>query len=188
MQNQYEDNEEEDFGPSKSEIKRRLDTLQHLGGEMTSFSDEQLRRIDLPEDVFEAIVDYRRMKSFGAQRRQLQLIGKRMRDMDPDAVREAIDRIKGDSRAAVALHHRCESLRDQMIADDKAVTKFMTTNRRPTSRACARSCAPRARSATRASRPRARGSSTATCTSFLRSRSIFTPPTAKKNTETPALK
>ena len=32
MQNQYEDDEEEDFGPSKSEIKRRLDTLQHLGG------------------------------------------------------------------------------------------------------------------------------------------------------------
>jgi ribosome-associated protein len=125
MQNQYEDDEEEDFGPSKSEIKRRLDTLQHLGGEMTSFSDEQLRRIDLPEDVFEAIVDYRRMKSFGAKRRQLQLIGKRMRDMDPDAVREAIDRIKGDSRAAVALHHRCESLRDQMIADDRAVTKFI---------------------------------------------------------------
>lgn len=125
MQNQYEDDEEEDFGPSKSEIKRRLDALQHLGGEMTSFSDEQLRRIELPEDVFEAIVDYRRMKSFGARRRQLQLIGKRMRGMDPDAVREAIDRIKGDSRAAVALHHRCESLRDQLIADDKAVTKFI---------------------------------------------------------------
>ena len=123
----YEDDDDEDVyrGPSKSQLKREQQALQDLGREMTKLGDDQLKRIGLPEDVYVEIVEFRRMRSFGAQRRQLQLIGKKMRDMDPAAVREAIDRATGESRAAVALHHRCETLRDQMIAGDDALTKFI---------------------------------------------------------------
>lgn len=112
-------------GPSKSQLKREQTELQNLGREMTRLGDEQLKRINLPEDVLFEIKEFRRMKSFGAQRRQLQLIGKKMRNMDPVAVCEAIDRATGESRAAVALLHRCETWRDQMIAGDEAVTKFI---------------------------------------------------------------
>ena len=93
---------------------------------MTKIGDEQLKRIGLPDEVLVEIVEFRRMRSFGAQRRQLQLIGKKMRNMDPVAVREAIDRVTGESRAAVALLHRCETLRDQMLAGDEALTKFIS--------------------------------------------------------------
>ena len=48
-----------------------------------------------------------------------------MRDMDPAAVREAIARATGESRAAVALQHRCEALRDRFLADDEAVKNFI---------------------------------------------------------------
>ena len=126
----YEDDDDEDFyrGPSKSQLKREQDELQNLGKEMTKLGDDQLKRIGLPEEVLAEIVEFRRMKSFGAQRRQLQLIGKKMRNMDPKAVREAIDRVTGDSKAAVALLHRCETLRDQMLAGDDAVTRFIGDN------------------------------------------------------------
>lgn len=119
------DEEDEYRGPSKSMLKRIQLELQDLGKEMTKLSPEQLQKVGLPEDVYVEIIEYRRMKSFGAQRRQLQLIGKKMRDLDPAAVREAIDRATGESKAAVALHHRCERLRDQMLADDGAVKKFI---------------------------------------------------------------
>lgn len=124
----FQDDDEEDVyrGPSKSQLKREQLELQALGKEMTGLSDEQLKRIGLPEDVLFEIKEFRRMRSFGAQRRQLQLIGKKMRDMDPKAVREAIDRATGESRAAVALLHRCETLRDRMIADDAALTAFIS--------------------------------------------------------------
>lgn len=124
----FQDDDEEDVyrGPSKSQLKREQLELQALGKEMTGLGDEQLKRIGLPEDVLFEIKEFRRMKSFGAQRRQLQLIGKKMRDMDPKAVREAIDRATGESRAAVALLHRCETLRDRMIADDAALTAFIS--------------------------------------------------------------
>ena len=125
--NQYEDDDDlpQYDGPSKSQLKREQTELQNLGREMTKLGDDQLRRINLPEDVYAEIVEFRRMKSFGAQRRQLQLIGKKMRNMDPVAVREAIDRATGESRAAVALLHRCETWRDQMIEGDEALTKFI---------------------------------------------------------------
>lgn len=124
--NDLPDDEEDEFrGPSKSHLKRVQLELQALGKEMTKLGDEQLKKVGLPDDVFEEIVEFRRMKSFGAQRRQLQLIGKKMRDLDPAAVREAIDRATGESKAAVALHHRCERLRDQMLDGDDAVTRFI---------------------------------------------------------------
>lgn len=124
----FQDDDEEDVyrGPSKSQLKREQLELQALGKEMTGLGDEQVKRIGLPEDVLFEIKEFRRMRSFGAQRRQLQLIGKKMRDMDPKAVREAIDRATGESRAAVALLHRCETLRDRMIADDAALTAFIS--------------------------------------------------------------
>lgn len=121
-----EDDDEEEFrGPSKSHLKRVQNELQALGKEMTRMGDETLAKIGLPEDVLAEIVEYRRMKNFGAQRRQLQLIGKKMRDMDPDAVREAIARATGESRAAVALLHKCETLRDRMLDSDEVVRTFI---------------------------------------------------------------
>lgn len=115
-------------GPSKSQKKRDSEAMQKLGLELTRLPAEQLAKIELPEDILAAVEDYKKMKSFGALRRQAQLIGKLMRKLDGAAVREAIDRATGESRAAVAALHRAERLRDAMIADDKAVTDFIAEN------------------------------------------------------------
>ena len=91
--NDIEDDDEEEFrGPSKSHLKRVQLDLQALGKEMTRLGDETLAKIGLPEDVLAEIVEFRRMRSFGAQRRQLQLIGKKMRAMDPCARRSPAPR------------------------------------------------------------------------------------------------
>ena len=129
---QYRDNREDEFEdeeeydrPSKSQIKRELQALQDLGKEMTKLGAETLNKIPLPEDVREAIDEYAKMRSFGAQRRQLQLIGKRMNGLDPVKVRAAIDMATGESKAAVAAHHRAERLRDKLIAEDAFLTDFI---------------------------------------------------------------
>ena len=94
---------------------------------MTKLGAETLNRIPLPDDVREAIDEYAKMKSFGAQRRQLQLIGKRMNGLDPEKVRQAIDLATGESRAAVAAHHKAERLRDKLLAEDAFLTDFIQT-------------------------------------------------------------
>lgn len=122
-----DDQEEDDVysGPSKSQRKRDCDALQALGQELTTLSADQLERIDLPEDILAAIAEFKRLRSFGAQRRQLQLLGKLMRQLDGPSVREAIDRATGESRAAVAALHRAERARDAMLNGDEAVTKYI---------------------------------------------------------------
>ena len=174
----YEDDVDENGyrGPSKSQLKREQNALQDLGREMTKLGDEQLKRIGLPDEVLVEIVEFRRMRSFGAQRRQLQLIGKKMRNMDPVAVREAIDRVTGESRAAVALLHRCET---KCLQATKRSPNSSASIPKPTSRAFARLCVQLARSARHRSRPRAPASFTATFMIFSKSPSASSPKTTR---------
>ncbi len=121
----YEDDEY--YGPSKSERKRQAEHMQALGKELTELGPETLAKIDLPDAILTQIHEFHRLKSFGAKRRQLQLIGKYMRVLDADAVRTAIDRACGKDRAAVAALHKAERLRDALIADDSAFSSFLTS-------------------------------------------------------------
>ena len=121
----FEDEDEQWDRPSKSQIKRELDALQDLGKEMCGLGAETLNRIALPEDVREAINEYGKMRSFGAQRRQLQLIGKLMRNLDYNLVRQAIDLATGESRAAVAAHHSAERMRDRLLGEKDYLTTFI---------------------------------------------------------------
>jgi ribosome-associated protein len=69
--------------PSKSQRKRDAHALQALGGQLIALSAAQLARLDLPEALHEAVVAAQRMRSHGARTRQMQYIGKVMRQLDP---------------------------------------------------------------------------------------------------------
>lgn len=120
----HDEDDEFDDRPSKSQRKRDCDALQALGKELTQLTAEQISQIPLPEETAHAIRDFAAMKSFGAQRRQLQLIGKLMRNLNAAAVREAIDRATGESRAAAAAHKRAERAREALIANDDFLTDY----------------------------------------------------------------
>ncbi len=107
-------------GPSKSQRKREMTALQDLGAELAELSRERLAKIDMPERLREALHDVQRITKHEARRRQMQYIGKIMRDVDPAPLREAIDAIKGVSAAANARQHRLEQLRVRLMADEAA--------------------------------------------------------------------
>ncbi len=107
--------------PSKSQRKREMTALQALGESLLRLSGAELARIDLPEPLREAIAETARISSHEGRRRQLQYIGKLMRQVDPEPLRAAIDDATGESKQAVALMHRCERMRDALLADDAAL-------------------------------------------------------------------
>lgn len=107
--------------PSKSQRKREMSALQGLGESLLRLTPGELARIDLPEALREAIAEAARLGSHEARRRQLQYIGRLMRQVDPQPLRAAIEDATGESRQAVALMHRCERLRDALLADDAAL-------------------------------------------------------------------
>ena len=112
--------------PSKSQRKREMTALQDLGESLLRLSSAELARIELPEPLREAIAETGRIGSHEARRRHLQYIGKLMRQVDPEPLRAAIEDATGESKQAVAMMHRCERLRDALLADDAALDGVLT--------------------------------------------------------------
>jgi ribosome-associated protein len=112
--------------PSKTQRKKEMHALQALGKQLVELGRDQLAQVDLPQDLRDAIAFAHRVTSHEGRRRHMQYIGKLMRQVDPDEVRAAIGRATGESRAAVAQMHLAERWRDRLLADDEALTVFMS--------------------------------------------------------------
>ena len=105
-------------GPSKSQRKREMTALQDLGGELVALSKERLAKIDMPERLRDALLEAQRITSHEARRRQMQYIGKIMRDVDAAPLRAAMDEINGVSKAATIRQHQLERLRARLMEDE----------------------------------------------------------------------
>jgi ribosome-associated protein len=111
--------------PSKSHLKREMHARQALGKMLADLNNAQLARMELPEGLLAAIRETQRITGHEARRRQLQYVGKLMRDVDFAAIQAAYDDLMGATRESVALMHRCERLRDQLLEDDAALGDFI---------------------------------------------------------------
>ena len=72
--------------PSKSQRKRDAHALQTLGAQLVALSAARLVQLALPEALYEAVLAAQRMRSHGARTRQLQSIGKVMRQLEPSVL------------------------------------------------------------------------------------------------------
>jgi ribosome-associated protein len=116
--------EEDDF-ISKTRRKRQMAELQDLGAALVKLSPEQLGRIDMPEMLREAVLECRRFTKHEAVRRQMQYIGRIMRDVDAGPIAEQVAAMHAPSRATTALFHRAEKWRDDILADPEAIARFV---------------------------------------------------------------
>jgi ribosome-associated protein len=113
-----------DDAPSKTQRKQEMHALQALGARLIALNAAQLAALDLPDLLREAVAEARRTRSREAQRRQLQYVGRLMREVDPAPIRAQLEVWDGRSRAATAAHHRAERWRERLLEDDAALTEF----------------------------------------------------------------
>ena len=60
------------------------------------------------------------------RRRQLQLIGKMLRQRDVEPIRQALDKLKNRHNQQVVLFHKLENLRDRLIDQgDDAIAEVL---------------------------------------------------------------
>ncbi len=117
---------QDDHYVSKSQRKRDVLALQDMGTELLELSPGRLKKMDLPEELLAAVLECQRISSHGAQRRQRQLIGKLMRNVDADQIADQLAAIKGESDAVKAKFHALETWRAKLIEDDNALTAWLT--------------------------------------------------------------
>jgi ribosome-associated protein len=114
--------------PSKSELKRQSNELQKLGEQLIDAPRDRVKRVEMPEDVKEAILTCQTITNHEGRRRQLQFVGKKMRTLDEEEVaviQRAIESWKGASKAETASLHALERRRDKLLADDNALTPLL---------------------------------------------------------------
>jgi ribosome-associated protein len=114
--------------PSKSEAKRQSNELQKLGEQLVDAPRDRVKRVEMPEDVKEAILTCQTITNHEGRRRALQFVGKKMRTLDEDEVeviKRTIDSWKGASKAETAALHALERRREKLLADDKALTQLL---------------------------------------------------------------
>lgn len=111
--------------PSKTERKKQMHALQTLGEALAALPPDRLATIELDEGLREAIDELHRTRSHEGRRRQLQLVGKRMRGVDPEPIRAALAQFELGSAESTLVLHRIEAWRDDLIHAEDAITRWM---------------------------------------------------------------
>jgi ribosome-associated protein len=111
--------------PSKTQLKKQSHDLQKLGLELAAMPPHRLAEVEMSELLRDAIDELRRTRSHEGRRRQLQYVGKIMRGVDAEPLREAAAAFKvPGARETLALHN-AERWRDRLLAEDNALTEWM---------------------------------------------------------------
>lgn len=113
---------------SKTQKKREAVALQDLGEKLVKLSKEQLAGIDLTDELLDAVLFAKTIKSHGALKRQMQFIGTLMRKTDSAPVEEAINNIEEGDYKKAAEFKATEKWRDELIAGDKICMEEILSN------------------------------------------------------------
>lgn len=114
--------------PSKTRRKKDMRALQDLGATLVGLEPSKLQALSLPERLADAIAQARSITKHEARRRQLQYVGRLMRDVDPEPLRAALERIQALPRAERARFAAAERWRDRLLEDELAVAGFVAAH------------------------------------------------------------
>jgi len=114
--------------PSRTDRKRESTELQKLGEELLTLRSELMERLALPDKLVDAIDEARRISNFEGKRRQMQFIGKLMRQLEPrmlDTIRTVLAEQHGGSASEALALHQVEQWRDRLVADDATLSHWV---------------------------------------------------------------
>ena len=122
----HDDNPDEiELPPSKTKVKQQMHDLQDIGEQLVALGHDQLKELDLPERLYDAVREMKRINKFGAQRRQMQFIGRLMREVDTAPIIAKLEVWSGKSHQHIAWLHRIERWRDRLLEDEAALTELL---------------------------------------------------------------
>ena len=118
--------DEEETFVSKSQVKRECLDLQELGEAMSKLEPSALDRIPMDEKIRDAIITIRKLKKGSALKRQVQYVGKLLRNTDFEPIRDAYEKVVNHYREDVKQFHRLENWRDRLVEEgDKALGELL---------------------------------------------------------------
>ena len=87
---------------------------------LSALPDQEIKALGLPDNLFVALRDLRRLPSHGAQVRQRQYIGKLMRTIDPEPVLAKLAERKLRHDVEIRQFQEIERWRDRLLSESAA--------------------------------------------------------------------
>ena len=94
--------------------------MQKLGEQLIALNESELASLSLDNRLLRAVQAAGHMKAHGALRRQKQLIGKLMKNVDAEPIRIALRLLQADDVQNKKLFAAAERWRDQLFKDSKS--------------------------------------------------------------------
>lgn len=107
-------------------MKREAEALQELGVALAALPAEVLDGLALPEKLRHALDELGRITAHGGLRRQRQYVGKLMRDVDPEPLREAVEASRRPARDEARLFKAAEAWRERLLEGGEPVVERFT--------------------------------------------------------------
>lgn len=120
-----DESDDENEPTSKTRKKKDMLALQDLGAQLVELNEQQIETMQLPESLLAAVLEARRLSKREARRRQMQYIGRLMRDIDAAPIRDRLDQWLGQGREHTAQLHALERWREELLAGDPALARFL---------------------------------------------------------------
>ena len=112
---------------SKTSRKKEMLALQDIGEELVALSPQRLSELDLPEKLMDAVTEARKLTQFGAIRRQMQYIGKLMREVEVDEIKAKLTLWDAQSKENAAELHQVERWRNRLLDEEGAFEEFASS-------------------------------------------------------------
>ena len=112
--------------PSKTRRKAEMHALQDLGEAMVRLTPARLAALALPERLADAIAEARQITRWEARRRQMQFIGRLMRDVDPLPIQARLEQWEGAPNAEKARLAHVERWRTRLLSEGDALDRLCT--------------------------------------------------------------
>ncbi|MDH5693529.1 MAG: DUF615 domain-containing protein [Gammaproteobacteria bacterium] len=113
---------------SKSQLKRVAHELQDLGKILVELPVSQFKKFDLEPELKDAVDLARGIRSYSGKKRQLQFIGKLMRSMDVEPIRQQLDKLNNLHQEDTQRLHQTEAWRDRLLSEgNSAVSEFVAS-------------------------------------------------------------
>ncbi len=107
--------------PSKTHRKAEMHALQEMGVALVRLDPRRFAELAaataLPERLIEAIVAARSITAWGGRKRQLQYVGRLMRDVDPEPIRRQLELWAHARDSGAARARDLERWRERLVAE-----------------------------------------------------------------------
>ena len=114
--------------PSKSQLKRDAHAITKLAEQLLQLDLHILHKLELPDNILDAINTAKKIKQHGAKKRQLQYIGKLLRVIDTEEISSVIMSINNQKNHDAQKFHQIEHWREALIANDESLTQLLNEN------------------------------------------------------------